>query len=86
MKLVSLPVRAVVARVCREVGQVCPAVEEAGQVYRPVAEVGQVYRAVLEAGQVYRPVLEAGQVYRPVEGLQAAWAYSAQAPWALARG
>ena len=76
MKLVSLPVRAVVARVCREVGQVCPAVEEAGQVYRPVAEVGQVYRAVLEAGQVYRPV----------EGLRAAWAYSSQAPWALARG
>ncbi len=61
MKFASLPVRAVVARVC-------PAVAVVGQAYR--GEVGQVYRLAAEVGQVYRG--EAGQVYQPVEGLMVA--------------
>ena len=74
MKLASLPVRAVAARVC-------PAVVAGKQ---EAAEVGRAYRPV--AGEVYRPEVEVGQVYRPKESLSAEWAYSSQRASELVRG
>ena len=49
MKLASLPVRVVAARVY-------PAVAEVGQVYRPVAEAERGYRPEVEVGEVYQSV------------------------------
>jgi len=79
MKLASLPVRAVAARVY-------PAVAVVAQVCQAVAEVGPVCRPVAEAGRGYRPAVEAEQVYQPVEDLPVASACSSKQAWALVMG